>query len=520
MSSLTSKSLSIMSLCIGILLLAGSVFAANNILNVTCVDESGKALPGTKVQILALGDPKWQDSKGIPKWQDSTADSAGVARFDKLDDGVYRVVARPSGLAPGLHDLVVLKNGAQESVTITCPAGDPAKKFYFEDASLGAQFRAAMAQANTSFQSNNFVEAEKNVRAALEAYPSNPDALYFLAVALARQKKWDQAKEILEKGVLVTNALVSIPQQKDAKGQLQPNPYLPIQKMMTGLLPQLPSLKLRIEASEAMNAKDFKTAIAKLEEAAKNTPNDTDLYYNLALSLGYEKQWDAAGKVIDKAIALRADDAAFLDLKKRLTANAEIDRIKVIVDQGDALYKNKDYAGALKKYEESLPLLPEPALQASVYAAIGRTNGELKQFPEAIQAYRKSIELAGADNKPKFQAAFNLLYETMAQEFINKKEYDQAFAAYADAGKLAFRLGQDWANKNETADLAIMAFERVLKADPQNAEAYFQLGTLYYFNKKDNAKAKEMLTKYQEMGKDEKLLEQSRNIIAVIDRKK
>jgi hypothetical protein len=71
MKSRTSKSLFGVSLFIFILFLAGTVYAASNVLNVKCVDESGKALAGTKVLIMPLG----KDGK----WQDKTADNTGVA---------------------------------------------------------------------------------------------------------------------------------------------------------------------------------------------------------------------------------------------------------------------------------------------------------------------------------------------------------------------------------------------------------------------------------------------------------
>jgi tetratricopeptide (TPR) repeat protein len=128
------------------------------------------------------------------------------------------------------------------------------------------------------------------------------------------------------------------------------------------------------------------------------------------------------------------------------------------------------------------------------------------------------MELVPAD--AKYKAYMDNHFSVLAQEHLNAKQYDQAFDAFGKAGKSAFDLGMGWANKTETADLAIVAFERVIKTEPEKTEAVFQLGTVYYFSKKDNAKAKEYLSKYLQAGKDEKLLENARNIIAVIDRKK
>lgn len=90
MRSLKSKSLFGIALFTLALLPAGTVYAANNnTLTVTVVDASDKPLPGAKVEILAL------NTGG--KWQNKNADKTGLARFEKLEDGAYRIVARPGG---------------------------------------------------------------------------------------------------------------------------------------------------------------------------------------------------------------------------------------------------------------------------------------------------------------------------------------------------------------------------------------------------------------------------------------
>lgn len=505
MRSLTRKSFFELSLFVLILLMAGSVFAANNTLNVTCVDESGKILANAKVEIQALGNPKWQDKK---------TDKQGVARFDKIDDGVYRIVARPEGMQPALYELVQIRNGAQESVSITCAPGDPLKKFYFEDPTLNNQAQTSMREAMTSFQSNNFEEAEKNLRNSLTFNPSNPDTLYYLAVALVQQKKWDEAESTLKKASRIANALVSLPQQKDAKGELQPSPYKPIAQMIDSLLPNLPVLKLRVEATDEMAQKNFKQAVAKYEEAIKVMPNDPDTYYNMALALGSDKQFDQATAALDKAIALKPDDKAYQDLKTQIAAlklNEVLAKAKVVVDEGNALYKEKNYAGALQKYEAALPMIPE-ANQSSVLAQIGRSHTMLNQPDQAVIAYKSAIAQSPANDKTTYEKA-------LGQHYLIQKQYEQAFATFEAAGLNLFTLGQEWSRANET-DLALAAFERVLKTDPANTEAYFELGTLYYYNKKDYAKAKEALTKFIEVGTDEKKKDQAKDLIAVIDRKK
>ncbi len=280
----------------------------------------------------------------------------------------------------------------------------------------------------------------------------------------------------------------------------------------------LPGLKVKVEGTDEMTNKNYKAAIAKLQEATKLLPNDPDAHYYLALALGYDKQWDAASKSIDAAIKLRPDDKTYTDLKSRLTTNATLEKAKELADAGDKAYNDKDYAGALKKYEEALPLLPDPSLQASVWAQIGRARTMLKQSDAAVDAYKRAISLAPQD--PKMKQALQAHYEIVAQQYFNEKQYDQGFAALTEAGVSIFERAKKWAGSPDTEDLAILAFQRLMKTEPQNAEVYFELGSLYYFNKKDYPRAEENLSKYLQVGKDEKYLENAKNILAVIKKKK
>jgi tetratricopeptide (TPR) repeat protein len=280
----------------------------------------------------------------------------------------------------------------------------------------------------------------------------------------------------------------------------------------------MPSLKLRVEGNEAMVAKDYKLAATRFADAAKIVPNDPDTHYNLALALGQDKQYQEALAAIDKAIALKPEDKAYLDLKQRLVANQSMSKARDILIEGDTLYnEKKDYPAALKKYEEALPMLTDPVAQALVYDQIGKAYTTMRQSEPAVSAFNKAIELD--PEKKQYKDDLVGHYRVMAQYYFTEKQYDKAFDFFKQAGQSPYQIGQSSAAKGDN-DLALMAFERSLKDDPQNAEAYFELGTLYYYNKKDSARAKEMFVKYMEVGKDEKRISQAKDLLTVIDRKK
>ncbi len=483
--------------------------AADNVLNVKCVDESGNVLAGVKVQIQSIG------TDG--KWKDKNTDRTGVAKFDNLDNGAYRIVARPENRAPGLHEIVPLKGSSQESVTITCAPGDPQKKFYFEDPAVNQQAMVHMQQADTLSREQKFDAAEAEIIQSLELNPTNPDTLFYLGVVRTQAGKWALATESLKKAYEIYDALTYMPAQKDANGQALENPYVQKRNNANALMTMLPGLELKGEGSKALSNKNYEEAIAKFEQASKLIPQDPDIHYYLSVALGNTEQWDAAIKALEAAIALRPDDKAYLDLKPRLESGAATAKARAILIQGDALYNQGNYADARQKYEEALPMLPDAVQQASVWAQIGRTHTHLKQSEPALAAYRKAIELAPEDIK--YKTALDQHYVILGQLYMKENQYDQAFAAYAESGRSAFQLGREWSQKNQP-DMAILAFERVLKSEPVNPEAYYELGMIYYSDKKDPKLAVEMLTKYVELGKDPGRLENAKATLVVLNRKK
>ncbi|MGA2263948.1 MAG: tetratricopeptide repeat protein [Acidobacteriota bacterium] len=399
----------------------------------------------------------------------------------------------------------------------------------------------------------------------------------------------------MQKDLKIVNALMDTPPVKDASGQMRPNPLLPIKQQISRILAMLPSIKMAGQADDEMVKKNYEQAINLYRDALKQNASDPGTYYKLAVAYASANQIDAARQAIDKALELKKDEQTFLDLKKQLDQPAAQARVNEALMQADAAYNTKDYSGALKKYEEALPMLQEPKKQAVIWNQIGNVCVRLGQTDEAVQAYNHAIELdpsnadiyrqnsvltqadaayntkdySGALKKyeealpmlrePKKQAVIwdqignartelgqtdeavqaykNAMaldpsrgasynqdltrhYQIVGQQLLNKKMYDQAFAYLAEGGFSLFKLGHDWAQKDETADFAIAAFQKMIKTDPQNTEAYYELGMVYWQRKKDAKLARGYLSRYVEMGKNQTFLSQAKDIIAIIDTKK
>jgi tetratricopeptide (TPR) repeat protein len=110
---------------------------------------------------------------------------------------------------------------------------------------------------------------------------------------------------------------------------------------------------------------------------------------------------------------------------------------------------------------------------------------------------------------------------------MNQKKYDEALKLYADprtsgsepVDQTLFNLAMNM-SKQGNSEMAQLALERTIQANPNHAEAYYELGTLYFYDKKDNKRAQEMLKKYIELGKDKGHLDNSNALLVVISKKK
>jgi tetratricopeptide (TPR) repeat protein len=473
-------------------------FSQNSGVQVKCADSSGNPLPNVKVVAFNLDSQKAKEKK---------SDAQGSAEFTKLDDGLYRIIGRREGFAPAFFEFAVLK-GSTESVSLSFSAGID-KKFYFEDEAENMKATNLFTQAAELFKQNKATDAEKLLVQSLEINPSNTDAHYYMALVLMQQGKFDQGVESLNQAVKIANLL---------KASASSNPTSKAHYEETGqkasqLLLRLPAIK----AQSALQEKKYDEAISGFTEALKVEPNNADYYANMAIALTNSKRLEEAVTAINKADQLKP--GTFTDLKKNIEARKENEKLakaQGILEEGNKLLQGGDAAGALKKYEEAKDMVPQDR-QAPLWRQIGRANAKLNQTDAAVVAFKKSIELAPADKIEDYRNSF-------AQFYLDAKKYDEALDVLSDpktAGSQSVEqvmLSLAQKVKGSNPQIAIAAMERALKANPENADTYFELGQQYYFDKVD-ARSKELLTKYLEIGKDANKIQQAKDLLIMINRR-
>jgi tetratricopeptide (TPR) repeat protein len=486
-----------------LLALALPAWAQQGGLQVTCVDASGGALKDVKVVIINLLTKKSKDEK---------SNGQGIAAFDKLDDAVYRVVGRKEGFAPAFHEFVDMR-GASASVTLKFEAGAD-RKLHFEDPLLEKNAAALLQQGLGAYQQNDLPGAEKLFRQSLEINPSSAEGLYYLGATLLRQSRFDDAAETWKKAEAVAAVLKKLPSTAPAG---KANPYETIEQNVGQQLQQMPIFK----AESAFKAKKYEEAAVLYAEAAKAFPTNPDLHANRARALTQSKKWDEAIAAVDKALELKPGDASLAGLRKTIAGlkeNEAIQKAQGLLDAGNKMLGSGDAAGALGKYEEANTLIAAEK-QAPIWRQIGRALAKLERRDEAEAAFRKSIELAPEGSLAEYQMAF-------AQFYLDGKKFEQAVDVMADPRSAGDRSPEqvltDLAErvKNQEPRLAEAALERVIRLNPANANAYYDLGRLYFAEGKEkDARTLELLNRFVEIGTDQAKLEDAKGLLYVVSKR-
>ena len=136
------------------------------------------------------------------------------------------------------------------------------------------------------------------------------------------------------------------------------------------------------------DAKDYPKAIEAYKRAIVLNPSHAGAYYRLAACYHQTEQWQLAIAAWNHTLALKPEVNAFIVL-------------------GIAHRELKQYDEALKAYRSAIGLRPDSKTLAEVQFRIGRTYYELKQYQNAVTALREAVRL-----QPDNAAAQELLEKT------------------------------------------------------------------------------------------------------------
>ena len=245
------------------------------------------------------------------------------------------------------------------------------------------------------------------------------------------------------------------------------------------------------EGVAALKARDHATAGARFEAAVAADPSLRLAWMGLSQVHLDQKRYREAADAVEKAIALGAGDEQVLRLRweayrnlgdaaRTAEARGALEKFgrlseeaKRIHNEGVALSKSGDAAGAYAKFKDALAINP-----AFTPALIGLATSGLKSG-HAAEAAAAAETLLKAD--PHNEEAIRIRYNASLQVGDPKLIADAllALAAVEPATAKAslFKLGTAAYDADDTAN-AKKRFAKVLEIDPSHARAHYFLGLI------------------------------------------
>ena len=143
--------------------------------------------------------------------------------------------------------------------------------------------------------------------------------------------------------------------------------------------------QLLIEANNAASSRNADLAIEKGMEARELAPNIPNTH--IVLAIAYARKG-----LVDEAVAA-AQEAGKLD-PDQFGEMEPVVRMEALGSQASALLANKDFDGAIAKYQEIIAIAPD---EGTVYYNLALAYGHKRDFENAIKTIDKAIELAPDD---------------------------------------------------------------------------------------------------------------------------
>jgi tetratricopeptide (TPR) repeat protein len=258
----------------------------------------------------------------------------------------------------------------------------------------------------------------------------------------------------------------------------------------------------------AVRSKDYKTAVAKFQEAVGFDPKLTLGWIALSSAQYQQRDYKGAAASSEKAVALGSKDPGMLTLRYQAYKNLGDDEqaaaalkdleaagraseeAKKLHNEGVALYKAGDNMGAIAKFKEALAL--DPTLTAS---AVGMSDAALKagRYDDAATAAEAILK-----NDPNNPQALKLRYNAclelkdpnrLAEALIGLHSVDPAIAKNG-----LLKLAVDAYYDPNSQDHGKAWFAKLLEWDPNEAYANYYTA-LFLVAEGKNAEAKAHLEK-------------------------
>ena len=483
--------------------LAGTALAQVT-LDVLCNNPSGEPLKKVEIFLQSVQAQQLETVK---------SDGKGRARFKRLPGGYYRLWARAEGYQPVYKEFLKLKDGSTESVSLGFEPGDSSQLLYFEDSASLQKAGQLYAEGVQALRQQQFAQAGEKLKAARQLNPSNPDTLQNLGIVQLYEKSWDEARESFGATAELLEMFATFGTAEE-RSQVEER-----RQSLQQLLAEIPVMQLEDRAEQAMQAGEYRQAVRLYHELIEVNPEKGGNHYNLALAYLRSDRIDEARRSADRALELDPDDENTVKLGDRIDdyrLNAEAAKARERLEEIRQLREDGKAEEAVAGAEAQMGEFSEE-LQALFLLEIARIQIQLEQSEQAIKNYRKAVSLL--PEQPAIE-------QELAEVYLQAAHYAEAAETFRsfyersgeDPDQSLFKQAEESVRKGNK-QFSMVIYENIVQANPDFAEAYFQLGMQRYFDNQYE-EAKKLLGQYQEIGKDEANLANVEAVLVVISRAK
>ncbi len=341
------------------------------------------------------------------------------------------------------------------------------------------------------FDKGQYREAEIQFRNAIQVDSRFADAHYKLALAAMKLQQWPTAYQELSKTIEIqpdqyaahldmANLLILGRQFNDAKEHLD---------LLAQKQPNNPEVYIaRANYYAGMN--NTPAALADMQKALQLDPNRSDSYLNLAMLQMHGQQWDAAEANFKKAVELSPKSTiALISLGNFYQIRGRFPEAEARVPEGHCGRSRRSRSQALSCHAYTWPRT-SPAKPRNSCANRKRTS---RIIPWATACSETSIMPITSSTKPRTEYAS--LYQDHPKDMVVKKNYiqllilkdriddarklnDEVVKAKPDDQDAQIYKGEIEIRSGKASD-AVNTLQAVLKNDPDNAVAHYQLGLAF-----------------------------------------
>ena len=273
------------------------------------------------------------------------------------------------------------------------------------------------------------------------------------------------------------------------------------QKVVNTGIDQHPAqVDLKLKKAEILDHnRESQKALIILSEIEAVEPFNTDILYLKAGILSKQKQFKKAISVYRKLLNIENDSINLAEVYYLLSVQyfnlKEYDRAFALItksiknDSENLLYIDEMiyYAAMCEKQNECIAfinqLIDEDPYNEGLWIALGSMYEDLELFEKAIEAYEYAIVIDETYTIPHFNKA---------NCFVMLKKYESAIDVYKEILEIEgtnssiLNLIAECYEKQENNDLAIQNYEYSLQLDALNADAWFGLAIIAFYNEDYN----------------------------------